>query len=250
MTNGPDTRGGDREVQRLLVITPTYNERANITRLIALTLAIDPSISMLIVDDSSPDGTGQLADEASAANPDRVFVLHRPAKQGIGRAYLAGFAWALRRNFTHIATMDADFSHDPHDLLRLLDASRSADLVLGSRYVEGGSTEGWPRTRKLLSWVGGHYAKVVLGVPIDDLTGGFKLYRRSALEALPLDDIRSDGYVFQIETTYRTWQQGLRVVEVPIRFVDRIAGKSKLSRKIVLEAIVVVWRLRLQRYLS
>jgi dolichol-phosphate mannosyltransferase len=202
---------------------------------------------VLIVDDSSPDGTGELADELAAAHPCRVDVMHRPSKEGIGRAYLDGFRWALARPFARIATMDADFSHDPADLLRLRDATREAELVLGSRYVAGGSTEGWPAGRKLLSWSGGKYARLVLGVPIADLTGGFKMYRREALATLPLETIRSDGYVFQIETTYRVWEQGRRVVEIPIRFTDRVAGKSKLSRKIVLEAIVVVWRLRFQR---
>lgn len=229
----------------MLVIVPTYNEAANILPLIDAVLGAGTAFRVLVVDDSSPDGTGGLADRAAAEKPGRVHVLHRLKKQGIGRAYLAGFAWALDRDFTHIATMDADFSHDPLDLIRLLDASQHADLVLGSRYVAGGSTEGWPRGRKLLSWLGGHYARLVLGVPMSDLTGGFKLYRRAALEALPRADIQSDGYVFQIETTYHIYEQGLRVQEIPIRFVDRVAGKSKLSRKIVLEAVVVVWKLRL-----
>ncbi len=232
---------------RVLVIVPTYNERANIEALIERVLAKGHHYSILVVDDGSPDGTGELADAAAVLHPGRVTVLHRDAKQGIGRAYLAGFAWALPQEFTHFVQMDADFSHDPDDLPRLLQAANNADLVIGSRYVEGGSTEGWPRGRRALSWLGGHYAKLVLGVPIDDLTGGFKLYTRRGLEALPMDDIRSDGYVFQIETTYRLLEQGLRVVEIPIRFVDRIAGKSKLSRKIVFEAVVVVWRLRFQR---
>lgn len=231
----------------MLVIVPTYNERANVRPLIDAVLGIDPRFEILVVDDSSPDGTGVLADEAAANFPGRVSVLHRGAKQGIGRAYLAGFAWAMEQDFTHIATMDADFSHDPHDLPRLLAASDDADLVLGSRYVTGGSTEGWPRSRKALSWLGGHYARLVLGVPISDLTGGFKLYRRTALAALPREEIRSDGYVFQIETTWCIYQQGLRVREIPIRFVDRVAGKSKLSRRIVFEAIVMVWKLRLGR---
>lgn len=229
------------------MIVPTYNERANIETLIKRVLEQGTEFSVLVVDDGSPDGTGELADAATASNPNRVAVLHREAKQGIGRAYLAGFAWALSRDFTHVAQMDADFSHDPDDLPRLLEAAANADLVLGSRYVDGGSTEGWPRGRRALSWLGGHYAKLVLGVPVDDLTGGFKLYTRHGLEALPMDEIRSDGYVFQIETTYRLLEQERRVLEIPIRFVDRIAGKSKLSRRIVFEAIIVVWRLRFQR---
>jgi dolichol-phosphate mannosyltransferase len=234
-----------RSPVRVLVIVPTYNEAANVLSLTDAVLGAGPEFSVLIVDDSSPDGTGSLADRAASEYPGRVHVLHRPDKQGIGRAYLAGFDWALEREYTHVATMDADFSHDPDDLPRLLAASGDADLVLGSRYVEGGSTEGWPRSRKILSWIGGHYARLVLGVPISDLTGGFKLYRRAALEALPRSEIQSDGYVFQIETTFYIHQQGLRVREIPIRFVDRVAGKSKLSRKIVFEAVVVVWKLRI-----
>ncbi|MGD9714697.1 MAG: polyprenol monophosphomannose synthase [Thermomicrobiales bacterium] len=231
----------------VLVLVPTFNERANIREVIERILAAGSEFSVLVIDDSSPDGTGEIASRAAREFPDRVFVLHRGSKQGIGRAYLAGFAWALPRDFTHFVTMDADLSHDPADLPRFLAASQRADLVLGSRYVDGGSTEGWPRGRLALSWLGGHYAKTVLGVPVDDLTGGFKLYTRQALESLPLGEIRSDGYVFQIETTYRVLRTGLNVLEIPIRFVDRVAGKSKLSRKIVFEAIVVVWRLRLQR---
>ena len=242
-----DATAGETSVPNVLVIVPTYNERANVESLIEQVMATGPEFSILIVDDSSPDGTGAIADGAAKANPDRVSVHHRGSKQGIGRAYIAGFKWSMLREFTHIVTMDADFSHSPRDLPRLLEASQAADLVLGSRYVEGGSTEGWPRGRRALSWLGGHYAKLVLAVPVDDLTGGFKLYTRRAIEALPLDQIRSDGYVFQIETTWHTWKNGFRVTEIPIRFTDRVAGKSKLSRRIVLEAIVVVWKLRFQR---
>jgi len=233
-----------------LVIVPTYNEQANIAALIGAILELGSSFCVLVVDDSSPDGTGETADAAAKSNPGRVGVLHRPSKDGIGPAYVAGFRAALASPFQRIATMDADFSHNPQDLVRLVEASDAADLVLGSRYVEGGSTEGWPAARKLLSRTGGRYAQLVLGVPISDLTSGFKVFKRNALEALDLDNLRSDGYVFQIESTYRIWKQGLTVREVPIRFADRVAGKSKLSRKIVLEAMIVVWRLRFQRLLG
>jgi len=231
----------------VLVIVPTYNEQANITALISAILECPGKFCVLVVDDSSPDGTGKRVDAVAVANPSRVGVLHRPSKQGIGPAYIAGFRVALAGDFSRIATMDADFSHDPEDLVRLVQASNGVDLVLGSRYVPGGSTEGWPAARKLLSRLGGRYAQLVLGVPIAYLTGGFKVFHRDALESLDLEKIRSDGYVFQIETTYRIWEQGLTVTEVPIRFVDRVAGKSKLSRRIVLEAIYQVWRLRFQR---
>jgi dolichol-phosphate mannosyltransferase len=231
----------------ILVIVPTYNEQPNIASLIEAILDLGPSYAVLVVDDSSPDGTGETVDAIAEAKPGRVAALHRPRKAGIGQAYIAGFHLALATDSGRFVTMDADFSHDPADVPRLVAASESADLVLGSRYVDGGSTEGWPAPRRMLSRLGGLYARTVLGVPISDLTGGFKVYNRRALESLDIDALRSDGYVFQIETTYRIWQAGLGVREIPIRFVDRIAGKSKLSRKIVLEAIIVVWRLRFKR---
>jgi dolichol-phosphate mannosyltransferase len=248
--SGEPTRDHGSEPQLsgdILVIIPTYNEKPNIARLIGEILELQPSCSILVVDDSSPDGTGEIVDSIAAREPARVSILHRPRKEGIGQAYIAGFQRALASNAQRFVTMDADFSHDPADVPRLVEASEQADLVLGSRYVPGGSTEGWPAHRRLLSRLGGLYARLVLGVPIADLTGGFKVYNRRALETLDLDKLRSDGYVFQIETTYRIWQAGLKVREVPIRFVDRVAGKSKLSRRIVLEAVIVVWRLRFQR---
>lgn len=186
----------------------------------------------------------------AGANGGRVQLLSRPRKEGIGRAYVAGFDVALQSDAALIAQMDADLSHDPDDLLRLVEAASDADLVLGSRYVEGGDTAGWPRHRKLISRVGGRYARTVLNVPVQDLTGGFKVYRRVALEALDIDHITSDGYVFQIETTFKTINNGFRVVEVPIQFIDRVAGKSKLSRHIVLEATLVVWKLKAERMLG
>jgi dolichol-phosphate mannosyltransferase len=228
----------------VVVVIPTYNERENLATLIPEIMAISPNYRIIVVDDSSPDGTGNLADRSALDFPGRITVLHRPKKEGIGPAYLAGFREALKTDADLIAQMDADHSHSPGDLPRLVKRAASADLVLGSRYVPGGSTQGWPFHRKLISRFGGVYARLVLGVPIADLTGGFKVYKRSTLEALNLDSIRSDGYVFQIETTYRTLKKGFCVVEEPIIFTDRLAGKSKLSRMIVLEAMLVVWRLR------
>jgi dolichol-phosphate mannosyltransferase len=229
------------------IVIPTYNECENIASLIPDLLGRDESFRIIVVDDNSPDGTGRVADELASRFPGRIQVLHRSKKQGIGPAYVAGFREALRSNSDYIATMDADHSHSPDDLLRLLNRASTADLVLGSRYIVGGSTHGWPTIRKLVSRVGGTYARLVLGVPIADLTGGFKVYRRETLAALDLDAVRSDGYVFQIETTYYTQKSGFCVVEEPITFNDRHAGKSKLSRRIVLEAMLVVWRLRFGR---
>ena len=230
-----------------LVIIPTYNERENLPVVVEQVLALDPRFGILVVDDNSPDGTGSVADDLADQHPGRVRVLHRPGKAGIGRAYVAGFSAALDSNASLIATMDADLSHAPSDLPRLVAATEAADLVLGSRYVPGGRTEGWPLHRRIMSRGGGRYARFALGAPIADLTGGFKVYRRSALLMLDLDRNKSDGYVFQIETTYHLLKQGLRVVEVPITFADRRAGRSKLSRRIVLEAMITVWRLRFER---
>jgi dolichol-phosphate mannosyltransferase len=235
------------EAPAITVVIPTYNERENIQTLIPAVLALGDGYRVIVVDDNSPDGTGTVAENLAAASRGRVCVVHRPAKQGIGPAYRAGFRRALTERTELIATMDADHSHQPADLARLVAVVADADLVLGSRYVAGGSTRGWPLYRRGISRLGGLYARVVLGVGISDLTGGFKVYRRQTLEALDLDRIRSDGYVFQIETTYRAFQLGYRVVEVPIAFVDRVAGKSKLSRRIVAEAVVTVWRLRFGR---
>lgn len=232
------------------VVIPTYNEAESIETLIERLLALGDRFCVLVVDDSSPDGTAGIVRSLADRFPGRVAVLVRPKKEGIGRAYVAGFREALAGDAEFIAQMDADLSHDPKDLVRLVAAADNADLVLGSRYIEGGDTSGWPLHRRLISRIGGRYARLALGVPIRDLTGGFKVYRRSALQALDIDRITSDGYVFQIETTYKTWLNGFRVVEVPIRFVDRVAGKSKLSRRIVIEATFVVWKLKFQHLLG
>ena len=231
----------------IAVVVPTYNERENLGRLVAGVLGLGAGYRLIVVDDASPDGTGELAEALAAAHPGRVRVLHRPAKRGIGPAYAAGFREALGSGADLIAQMDADLSHDPADLPRLVAAAAEHDLVLGSRYVPGGGTAGWPLGRRLLSRLGGRYARAVLGVPIADLTGGFKVWRRATLAALDLGAVRADGYGFQIETTYRALGRGARVAEVPIVFTDRVAGASKLSRRIVLEAAIVVWRLRLER---
>jgi dolichol-phosphate mannosyltransferase len=229
------------------IVIPTYNERENLISLIPELLDRNPTYQVIVVDDSSPDGTGFAANQLAVDVPGRLHVVHRAKKQGIGPAYIAGFRVAIRLDGDYIATMDADHSHSPDDLPRLVDRASNADLVLGSRYVPGGRTHGWPAYRKLISRLGGAYARLVLGVPVADLTGGFKVYERPTLEALDLDAIRSDGYAFQIETTFRTIKSGFRVVEEPISFTDRYAGKSKLSRMIVLEAMLVVWRLRFER---
>lgn len=231
----------------IAVVIPTYNERENLRALVPRILDLGPEYRVLVVDDNSPDGTGAVADDLAANHPGRVQVRHRSHKAGIGPAYVAGFRAALAGDAALIAQMDADLSHDPADLARLVAVTESADVALGSRYVDGGRTAGWPLHRRLLSRFGGAYARLVLGVPVADLTGGFKVFRREALAALDLDTIRSDGYAFQIETSYRLLMRGFRVVEAPIAFTDRVAGASKLSRRIVFEAMLVVWKLRLDR---
>ena len=222
---------------------PTYNERENLE---AMVRALAPlGVRVLVVDDNSPDGTGEIADRL-AGELDFVSVLHRERKEGLGPAYLAGFRRALADGAELVLELDCDFSHDPSDVPRLVDACESgADLALGSRYVPGGGTENWGLGRRIVSWGGSFYARVLLGVGIRDLTGGFKCYRRRVLETIDLDAIDSKGYAFQIETTYRTLRKGFQVVEVPIRFVDRTAGQSKMSRSIFLEAVVKVPLLRL-----
>jgi dolichol-phosphate mannosyltransferase len=230
----------------VVVVIPTYDERENLGAVATDVLALGDAYRLIVVDDASPDGTGELAEALVTAHPGRVRVLHRPAKRGIGPAYVAGFRLALEDGAELIAQMDADRSHDPADLPRLVAAAATHDLVLGSRYVPGGGTTGWPLGRRLLSRLGGRYARAVLGVPIADLTGGFKVWRRGTLAALDLAGVRADGYGFQIETTYRALRRGARVIELPIVFADRVAGASKLSRRIVLEAAIVVWRLRLE----
>jgi dolichol-phosphate mannosyltransferase len=228
---------------KAVVCLPTYNERENLERI--LRALADKGVHVLVIDDNSPDGTGALADEL-AAELDFVSVLHREQKEGLGPAYLAGFRQALGDGADLVLEMDADFSHDPADVPRLIEAAENADLVLGSRYVDGGAIADWGPLRRFVSAGGSFYARVLLGVPVRDLTGGFKCFRREVVETLDLDAIGSRGYAFQIETTYRALRAGFRVVEVPIRFVDRELGGSKMSRTIFAEAIWKVPVLRLQ----
>jgi dolichol-phosphate mannosyltransferase len=231
--------------ERALVVVPTYNERENLPQIIPQILEQDQRIEVLIVDDNSPDGTGRLADEMAASNS-RIHVIHRPEKAGLGKAYLAGFRWALEQRYDFIIEMDADFSHDPRFLGQLLAAARDADLVIGSRYRTGVNVINWPISRLLLSIGANQYARVVTGLPLTDSTGGFKCFRREVLEAIDFQRVRSNGYSFQIEMSFRAWKKGFRLVEIPIVFTDRVEGQSKMNRRIVREAIWMVWWLRLQ----
>lgn len=234
------------EITRALVVMPTYCERENVERIVPEVLAHD-GVDVLVVDDGSPDGTADVVRALQAVSPDRVHLIERAGKQGLGTAYLTGFRWALTRDYTHIIEMDADFSHHPASLPRLLQASRYADLVIGSRYIPGGRTVGWPIHRKLISLGGSIYARLLLGLPVRDLTGGFKCFRRYVLESIDLDSVNSTGYAFQIELTFRAANQGFRIAEIPITFAERIRGRSKMDRSIVLEAVLCVARLRLSQ---
>lgn len=231
--------------ERFLVVLPTYNESQNLPQVVPAVLSQDPRIEVLVVDDNSPDGTGAIADTLSASFG-RVHVLHRPGKQGLGRAYLAGFRWGLDRGYDRLFEMDADFSHDPKYLKDLIKAvDDGADLAIGSRYKHGVNVINWPMSRLLLSSGANLYARMVTGLPLTDSTGGFKCFRRHVLEAIPLEKVRSNGYSFQIEMSFRAWRKKFRLTEVPIVFTDRIEGQSKMNRKIVREAIWMVWWLRI-----
>ncbi len=229
--------------RRALVCLPTYDEAEGLSAIVSAILEECPELQILVIDDNSPDGTGQIADRLAAADA-RVHVLHRPGKEGLGKAYLAGFAWALARPYGLVLEMDADFSHHPRYLPRLLAAAGEADLVLGSRYAPGGGTVNWGLGRRLLSRGGSLYARAVLGLGVRDLTGGFKCFRREVLEAIDLSSVQCSGYAFQIELTHRAVRRGFRVAEVPIVFEDRRVGRSKMSRRIVLEAVTKVWSIR------
>jgi len=234
--------------EKALVVIPTYNEASNLPTLVPQVLAQDPRLEILVVDDNSPDGTGPLVDELARTNP-RVHVLHREAKLGLGTAYLTGFRWALERGYEYVFEMDADFSHDPAHLPEFLRVAANADLVLGSRYLGGKVTVvNWPIGRLMLSYWANVYARWVTGLRIWDLTGGFKCFHRRVLEALDLSQVRSNGYAFQIEMSVRAWRNGFKLAEVPIVFVDRTVGQSKMNRKIVREAIWIVPRLRLMAW--
>jgi dolichol-phosphate mannosyltransferase len=228
---------------RALVCLPTYNEQDNVVPMTEAILAATPDVDVLIIDDNSPDGTGQLADGIAGREP-RVKVLHRAGKEGLGKAYLAGFEWALGHGYDLILEMDADFSHDPKYLPGMLEAARSADLVLGSRNIPGGGTVNWGVGRKIISRGGSFYARTILGIPVRDLTGGFKCFHRKVLESIDLPTVECSGYAFQIELTFRALRRGFRVVEFPIVFVDRRVGQSKMSKRIVLEALGKVWSIR------
>jgi dolichol-phosphate mannosyltransferase len=230
--------------ERALVIVPTYNERENITRLIGAILDQDQRLEILVVDDGSPDGTGEIV-EALIQHEPRLHILKRERKMGLGTAYIAGFRWALEQGYDYVFEMDADFSHDPAHLPQFLMAIENADLVLGSRYRNGKVTVvNWPIKRLLLSYFANVYARVVTGLPVWDATGGFKAFRRKVLEAIDLSHVRSNGYAFQIEMSFRAWRKHFEIVEIPIVFVDRTEGQSKMSGSIVREAIWMVWRLR------
>lgn len=229
-----------------IAIVPTYNERENLVSLIPAILEVDDALDILIVDDGSPDGTGELV-EAFAEQTTRVQMLQRGSKQGLGTAYLDGFRYALAQGYDYMIQMDADFSHRPEDLSRLLEAAEDADLVIGSRNVPGGRTENWSLVRKFISKGGSLYARTLLSLPIRDCTGGFKCFHRSVLERIDLDSVRSNGYGFQVEMNYLAHRAGSRITEVPIIFPDRTAGQSKMSKRIFLEAASLVWELRGQQ---
>ncbi len=229
---------------RALVVMPTFCESMNVGQIIPAILAHE-GIDVLVVDDGSPDGTADAVRSLAAAYPCRVHLIEREGKLGLGTAYLTGFRWALAREYTHIIEMDADYSHHPASLPRLLHASRYADLVIGSRYIPGGRTVNWPAHRKLISRGGSLYARSLLNLPVRDLTGGFKCFRRYVLESIDLESVNSTGYAFQIELTYRAAKRGFRVAEIPITFAERLHGKSKMDRSIFFEAILCVLRLRL-----
>lgn len=231
--------------ERALVVVPTYNEAVNLPSIVPQILAQDPRLDVLIVDDNSPDGTGELADQMAAADG-RVHVLHRPGKGGLGKAYLAGFRWALERDYELVFEMDADFSHDPKFLADFLRAAEEADLVIGSRYKTGVNVINWPISRLLLSLGANQYARWITGMDIMDSTGGFKCFHRRVLETIDFDRVRSNGYSFQIEMSFRAWKKGFRLLEIPIVFTDRVEGQSKMNKRIMREAIWMVWWLRLK----
>jgi len=235
-------------MNKILVIVPTYNERENLSPLTQRLLGLPAAVDLLIVDDNSPDGTGQLADELAAGNSS-IHVLHRNEKSGLGRAYIAGFKWALAKDYEFVFELDGDLSHNPDDIPIFLEAAKQADLVLGSRYKDGIRIINWPLSRLMLSKSAAMFVQIVTGMPFTDPTGGFKCFRKRALQAINLDAIHSNGYSFQIEMTHKLWCQGMKIVEVPIIFTDRFQGRSKMSKRIMVEAFLMVWRLLLQNRL-
>ncbi len=232
-----------------LIIIPTYDEIDNISRLIPDLLERYENLDVLVVDDNSPDGSGDYVEGLSKQNP-RIKIIRREGKKGLGTAYIAGFKYAIAHDYDYIFEMDADYSHDPKEIKNFLEAAKQYDLVLGSRYVKGVNVINWPMRRLLLSYFANKYTRFITGMPIQDATGGFKCFRRNVLESISLDQIVSNGYAFQIEMTFKAWKKGFKVGEIPIVFVDRMKGTSKMSKKIVREAIFMVWKLRIRSVLG
>jgi dolichol-phosphate mannosyltransferase len=230
---------------KILIIIPTYNELENLPTLLPEVLSKNDGINVLIVDDNSPDGTAAFV-ENEIKNNNRIHLIKRPSKLGLGTAYIAGFNFAIQNGYDFVFEMDADFSHDPKEIPKFLDEIKNSDVVLGSRYISGVNVINWPMSRLLLSWFANWYTRVITGLHIKDATGGFKCFKREVLEAINLETVTSNGYAFQIEMTYKAWKKGFRVKEIPIIFVDRVKGKSKMSKKIVREAVTMVWKLRFQ----
>lgn len=235
--------------EKTLIITPTYNELDNISKLIPDLLDNYENLDVLVIDDNSPDGTGNHVEELTKTNP-RIKLIKREKKLGLGTAYLAGFKYALQHSYDYIFEMDSDHSHDPREIKNFLEAVKVYDLVLGSRYVRGVNVINWPMRRLLLSYFANKYTRFITGLPVQDATGGFKCFRRKVLESINLDKIKSNGYAFQIEMTFKAWKKGFKVGEIPIIFVDRVKGTSKMSKKIVREAVFMVWKLRIRSALG
>ncbi len=236
---------GRLRMNQTLIVVPTYNERENLPQLVQRLLSLPVPVDMLIVDGNSPDGTGKIADEL-AAKHSQLHVIHETEKKGLGRAYIASFKWALEKGYEFIFEMDSDFSHNPDDIPLFLEAAKNADLVLGSRYINGIRIINWPLRRLMLSKTAANYVQIITGMPFTDPTGGYKCFHRRALEAIDLDAVRSNGYSFQIEMTHKIWRKGMKIVEVPIIFTERFQGRSKMSGHIIREALVMVWRLWFQ----
>lgn len=230
---------------KTLIIIPTYNELDNLPKLLPEVLSKHENINVLIVDDNSPDGTAAFIEGEMKIN-DRIHLIKRESKQGLGTAYIAGFKYALQKDFDLIFEMDADFSHDPAELPKFLSEAENNDLIIGSRYITGVNVVNWPMRRLLLSWFANLYTRVITGMPIHDATGGYKCFRRKVLESIDLNQVRSNGYAFQIEMNFKVWKKGFKLKEIPIIFIDRVKGKSKMSKKIVREAVTMVWKLRLK----
>jgi len=230
---------------KILVIIPTYNELDNLPRLLPEVFSKNDDIHILIVDDNSPDGTAGFVEEEMQKN-DSLHIIKRSSKQGLGTAYIAGFKYAIQNEYDFIFEMDADFSHDPNEIPNFLEEIKNADLILGSRYKNGVNVINWPMRRLLLSWFANLYTRLITGMPVHDATGGFKCFKRKVLEAINLDQVKSNGYAFQIEMNFKAWKKGFKIIEMPIIFVDRMKGQSKMSRKIVREAVTMVWKLRIK----